>query len=263
MLVNKKKNQRIFFQKKVDHIEFSEENLFVVSGETVHVLNFKGKMIRDFQIGNKIQGIISFNDVLVFKMVSGQNYAASFEGDALYLLPSIIQKIKSGTYLIYSTKTQIYIFGRGSLKPKCVLSVKEDIIDFAEHEDQLYILFKDRVCRCQIPENNTCYVIFKELEMFSRMGFVRLESNSQGSIILESQSELVIYNPNGKIWTAPKLSGFTKFEVNHKFLMVLSDTIQIFSLQTGDLKVSLRPQYHLRIYSDTLYEISISDSEES
>ncbi|ADM11448.2 uncharacterized protein Eint_041610 [Encephalitozoon intestinalis ATCC 50506] len=251
------------------HMEFSESDLLMCIGNTLHILNMNGLIREDVLLpSNEVKEILKFKDIVFLEIETYGHYYFKIDNPILVKIECRIEKIHVGNNVIFSHGCGISFLDIQTFQPWHIVTMPSKIVDFAEVGSDIYVLVEDHLCLVQYLARNRKEVSIKSIGFLSHLKFVSATSNKLDLLILESNYELILYRGETlkSIRKGKNYRGFKIF--NTILIFLLSDGIEMYSLNSHRTLVKLyfppkaiaydSHRKILWLYSDFLYEVDVS-----
>lgn len=256
--------RRAVFSGAVGFIKSIGHNLFVASGSTMHILNMQGAIVEDAEIPpGVLRDVFRLGDFVLLSMDCGHHFLRLGES-AVHRLELPVCVMKGGASVLFATGNMLSILDAPGLS-RCLATVPEDILDFAELRDGVYILLEAHVV-CINPLDGKDAVP-RPVEFLSHLEFVSMDSDGNETLVLESVGELLVCRQTS-FWAVKKPQGYRRHRVAGELLIVLSDEVELYVLASGQRHARFRVsadlvsydahRMRLWMYSGCLYEVDVA-----
>jgi hypothetical protein len=260
--------RRIALEKDIEFIEAIGNEVFIASGQTLHILSMGGDVSEDLQLpGRGVDELWRTRHRFYVRMKGGECY--SFLPGGSVLMRVNARNLKRSEHPVFPSGERLLFLDEETLKIACSLVLPEPVIDIAEMGQRMYILFRECLCYAEtslLMQNKTGLVPIGNL---SHMRFTAIRSNGRDFIALEAPGEIVVYNGSDILWLLRKPRNFLRCEVSRSLLIAASDTIELYNLRDGTLhsRLDVRTgvfaydciRRTLWVYHGSLYEVDLSE----
>ncbi|UYI27547.1 putative WD40 domain-containing protein [Encephalitozoon cuniculi] len=261
--------RKALFNGNILHMELIECDLFMCIGNTLHILNMNGLIREDVSLpSDGVKEIFKHKGIVFLRIDEDEYYYFRLDSPILMRIGWDIEKMHANNNAIFSCGCSISSIDLPVVRPRHIVTMPGNIIDFAEVGPDIYVLLEAHLCLIQNWHQNREGVLIRPVEFLSHLKFVSMASNGSDFIILESNHEVVVYGGRalGSIRKSEDWQGLKVFSTILVFL--LSDSIELYCPNTCKMlaRLNFTPKaitydsYRKRmwLYSDVLYEIDTS-----
>lgn len=264
-----KRIRKASFSGKVEYLKCIGDELFIVSGGMMHILNMYGVIVEDVKLPpGTLMDVFRSGDLIFVRMKRSGCYYFKLGDVSVSRIGLDARVMKAYENVLFLDGNSMFVLEVPSLINKLLMTMPSEVVDFVEVASKIYVLFKTHLCFIQKPLYHEDRVLLEHVECLSHLTFTCIKSNGNDFLVLEAPEELVVYGMDASFWLLRKSSGYHGYEVSDQFLIMLSDSIEMYRLDDGVrfAKLCVRTSVlshdacrrRLWIYSKSLYEVDVT-----
>lgn len=261
--------RKAIFSSTISYMQFADCCLFMCIGQRLYILNMDGVEIEDVDLpSGQVRELFKHKD-MVFLFIEGHGYYHFRLNDSrVTQLEWKAEKMRAGSNVLFSCGGTLSLLDLPTSRPEHIVTVPENIVDFAEVGPDIYILLPSHLCLVHGWARPSSRTSIRPIEFLSNLGFISMSSSASGFLALENSHTVVIYK-KGAARSAGKALDCRGYKLFDDFLVIQQPaSMELYSLDCCKMlmKLDFRSKaiaYDSRrkmlwVYSDSLYEIDVS-----